>query len=48
MAVSMPSSVQKGMKSSAFAYARPNPKQEMELVNFHRTLEQFVLGQMRG
>ena len=40
--------VQRGMKSSAFQYARPNPKQEVELINFHRTLEQFVLGQTRG
>ena len=40
--------VQKGMRSSAFAYARPNPIQEVEVSNFHRTLEQYVLGQMRG
>jgi phenylpropionate dioxygenase-like ring-hydroxylating dioxygenase large terminal subunit len=39
--------VQKGMKSSAFRYAKPNPKQEMELINFHRTLERYVLGQAR-
>jgi phenylpropionate dioxygenase-like ring-hydroxylating dioxygenase large terminal subunit len=37
--------VQKGMKSSAFKYAKPNPKQEMEVINFHRTLEQYILGQ---
>lgn len=40
--------VQAGMKSSKFAYARPNPVQEVEVINFHRTLEQYVLGQARG
>jgi phenylpropionate dioxygenase-like ring-hydroxylating dioxygenase large terminal subunit len=40
--------VQKGMKSRAFRYARPNPVQEVEITNFHRTLEQYVLGQARG
>ncbi|SKB79256.1 aromatic ring-hydroxylating oxygenase subunit alpha [Sphingopyxis flava] len=40
--------VQAGMKSSKFKYARPNPVQEMEVINFHRTLEQYVLGQARG
>ena len=35
--------VQQGMKSSAFRYARPNPKQEMELINFHRTLERYMV-----
>jgi len=40
--------VQKGMKSRAFSYARPNPVQEVEIINFHRTLEQYVLGQARG
>lgn len=39
--------VQKGMKSRAFSYARPNPVQEEEITNFHRTLEQYVLGQRR-
>jgi len=39
--------VQKGMKSRAFRYARPNPVQEVEITNFHKTLEQFVLGQAR-
>lgn len=40
--------VQQGMKSSAFRYAKPNPRQEMELINFHRTLERYVLGQVRA
>ncbi len=40
--------VQAGMKSSKFKYARPNPVQEMEVINFHRTLERYVLGQARG
>ncbi|WP_220094528.1 aromatic ring-hydroxylating oxygenase subunit alpha [Novosphingobium taihuense] len=40
--------VQAGMKSSKFAYARPNPVQEMELINFHKTLERYVLGQSRN
>jgi len=39
--------VQAGMKSSKFAYARPNPLQEMEVINFHKTLERYVLGQSR-
>lgn len=40
--------VQAGMKSSKFHYARPNPVQEVEVINFHRTLERYVFGQMRG
>jgi phenylpropionate dioxygenase-like ring-hydroxylating dioxygenase large terminal subunit len=40
--------LQRGMKSSKFSTARPNPVQEVELINFHRTLEQYVLGQARG
>lgn len=36
--------VQAGMKSSKFEYARPNPVQEMEVVNFHQMLERYVLG----
>lgn len=40
--------VQKGMKSRAFTHARPNPVQEVELTNFHRALETYVLGQARG
>ena len=40
--------VQAGRKSSTFRCARPNPVQEVELINFHRTLEQYVLGQARG
>jgi phenylpropionate dioxygenase-like ring-hydroxylating dioxygenase large terminal subunit len=39
--------VQAGMKSSKFAYARPNPVQEMEVINFHKVLERYVLGQVR-
>jgi hypothetical protein len=39
--------VQAGMKSSKFKYARPNPVQEMEVINFHKTLERYVLGQNR-
>lgn len=39
--------VQKGMKSRAFRYARPNPVQEVEITNFHSTLERYVLGQER-
>lgn len=34
--------VQRGMKSSAFAYARPNPVQESMLHNFHKHLESYV------
>lgn len=40
--------VQAGMKSSKFRYARPNPVQEMEVINFHQTLERYVLGQSTG
>lgn len=36
--------VQKGMKSRAFAFARPNPVQEVELTNFHRMLEAYLTG----
>lgn len=39
--------VQKGMKSRAFRHALPNPVQEVEITNFHRYLEQYVLGQPR-
>lgn len=39
--------VQKGMKSSAFKAAIINPHQEIPVKNFHRTLEQYVLGQSR-
>lgn len=34
--------VQRGMKSSAFKYARPNPVQEVELTNFHAHLAAFL------
>jgi phenylpropionate dioxygenase-like ring-hydroxylating dioxygenase large terminal subunit len=40
--------VQRGVKSRAFRYARPNPVQEVELITFHRALEEQVLGQARG
>jgi phenylpropionate dioxygenase-like ring-hydroxylating dioxygenase large terminal subunit len=36
------SRVQRGMKSSAFKHARPNPVQEMEVINFHRVLETYL------
>ena len=34
--------VQKGMKSRAFKGARPNPRQEVAVSNFHRALELFI------
>ncbi|NLR72786.1 aromatic ring-hydroxylating dioxygenase subunit alpha [Novosphingobium sp. ERN07] len=34
--------VQKGMKSKGFKGARPNPRQEIAISNFHRALEDFV------
>lgn len=34
--------VQRGMKSRAFTVARPNPAQEVEISNFHRTYHDFV------
>lgn len=36
--------VQRGMKSRAFTMARPNPLQEVEVINFHRTLERYLQG----
>lgn len=39
--------VQKGMRSRGFRYALPNPVQEVEISNFHRHLEEYVLGQRR-
>jgi phenylpropionate dioxygenase-like ring-hydroxylating dioxygenase large terminal subunit len=39
--------VQKGMRSSVFRYAHPNPVQEVEISNFHRVLEEYVLGKTR-
>ncbi len=39
--------VQKGMKSRAFKAAVTNPLQEVPVKNFHRTLEQYVMGQSR-
>lgn len=41
------SEVQSGMKSSKFQFARPNPVQEAEVINFHTTLERYVLGRAR-
>lgn len=40
--------VQKGMKTRGFREARPNPVQEVEILNFHQTLERYVLGQARA
>jgi len=34
--------VQRGMKSRAFKFARPNPVQEVEVSNFHKHLEQLL------
>jgi len=34
--------VQRGMKSRVFQHARPNPIQEVELINFHRVLQDYV------
>jgi hypothetical protein len=34
--------VQRGMKSRAFSHARPNPIQEVEVSNFHATLESYL------
>ncbi|MGO9933693.1 MAG: SRPBCC family protein [Steroidobacteraceae bacterium] len=34
--------IQKGMKSRAFHGARPNPVQEVEIINFHETLDRYL------
>ena len=34
--------VQKGMKSSVFTKCRPNPVQEVPVINFHHNLERYV------
>jgi hypothetical protein len=34
--------VQKGMKSRGFIGARPNPRQEITVINFHKTLAQYM------
>lgn len=34
--------VQKGMKSKGFKGAKPNPRQEVAVLNFHRALEEFM------
>jgi hypothetical protein len=34
--------VQKGMKSSAFTNCRPNPVQEVPVINFHRNLDEYI------
>jgi hypothetical protein len=34
--------IQKGMKSMGFKGARPNPKQEVAVLNFHRSLVDFM------
>jgi len=38
------SKVQKGMKSRAFKFARPNPVQEVEVSNLHQVLESYIHG----
>lgn len=40
--------VQKGMKSRGFRYALPNPVQEVEISNFHKNLEHYVVGEARS
>ena len=37
-------SVQRGMKSSAFAGSRTNPKQEIAVSNFHRVIHEYIQG----
>jgi hypothetical protein len=34
--------VQRGMRSSGFAFARTNPLQEPVLVNFHRAIRDYL------
>ena len=34
--------VQQGMKSRGFKGARPNPRQEVAVINFHRTLASYM------
>lgn len=34
--------VQKGMKSRAFTKGRPNPVQEVPVINFHEQLDRYV------
>jgi hypothetical protein len=34
--------IQKGMKSIGFKGARPNPRQEVAVLNFLRALEEFL------
>jgi hypothetical protein len=34
--------VQRGMKSRGFPGTRPNPRQEQPVINFHRTLAQYM------
>ncbi len=34
--------IQKGMKSKAFKGPRPNPKQEVGVINFHKSLNDFI------
>ena len=36
--------VQLGMKSRAFRVARPNPIQEVEIINFHETIDRYLAG----
>jgi phenylpropionate dioxygenase-like ring-hydroxylating dioxygenase large terminal subunit len=37
--------VQKGMRSSAFGQAQPNPVQEIAVLNFHRVLQEYIDGE---
>ena len=34
--------VQRGMKSRGFKGARPNPRQEVTVINFHKTLAEYI------
>jgi nitrite reductase/ring-hydroxylating ferredoxin subunit len=34
--------VQRGMKSRGFKGARPNPRQEVAVINFHKTLSEYI------
>ncbi len=40
--VSNMAQVQKGMKSSVFTKCRPNPVQEVPVINFHRNLDHYI------
>src|SRR5262249_6886659 len=40
--------VQRGVRRAVSRYAGPNPVQEVEIITFHRTLEQSVRGRAGG